>query len=46
MDGGFRDSPLRLNRSLAQAKRWNEEAILARAEELAEKALKIWISPE
>ena len=44
--GGFRDSPLRLNRSLAQTERWNEDAILARAKELAEKALKIWISPE
>ena len=46
MDGGFRDSPLRLNRSLAQAETWNENDILSRAEELAEKALKIWISPE
>ena len=44
--GGFRDSPLRLNRSLAQTKQWNEGTILARAEELAEKALKIWISPQ
>ena len=44
--GGFCESELLLNRSLAQAKQWNEEAILARAEELAEKALKIWISPE
>ncbi len=44
--GGFRDSPLRLNRSIAQAERWNKNAILARIDELAEKALKIWISPE
>ncbi len=44
--GGFRDSPLRLNRSLAQTEQWNENNILARAKELAEKALKIWISPE
>ncbi len=44
--GGFRDSPLRLNRSIAQAERWNKNAILARTDELAEKALKIWISPE
>ena len=44
--GGFRDSPLRLNRSLAQTKQWNENTILARAEELAEKALKIWINPQ
>ena len=46
MDGGFRDSPLRLNRSLAQTEQWDEKTILARAEELAEKALKIWISPQ
>ena len=44
--GGFRDSRLRLNDSLLQEPEWNEGAILKRAEELAEKALKIWISPE
>ena len=46
MEGGFRDSPLRLNRSLAQAEKWDEEAIRERAEELAEKALQIWVYPE
>jgi uncharacterized protein with ParB-like and HNH nuclease domain len=44
--GGFRDSRLRLNDSLLREPEWNEDAILARAEELAEKALKIWISPQ
>ena len=44
--GGFRDSPLRLNRSLAQAERWNKDAILARTEEIARKSLKIWINPQ
>ena len=44
--GGFRDSPLRLNGSLAQTKRWDKYTILTRAEELADKALKIWVSPE
>ena len=44
--GGFRDSPLRLNRSLDRTTQWNENTILARADELAEKALKIWIYPE
>ncbi len=44
--GGFRDSRLRLNDSLLQEPEWNEDAILARAKVLAEKALKIWISPE
>ena len=41
--GGFRDSPLHLNKSLAQAERWDEAAIKKRAETLLEKALKIWI---
>lgn len=44
--GGFRDSRLRLNDSLLQVQKWNEDAILARAKKLAEKALKIWIYPE
>ena len=42
MPGGFRDSPLRLNKSLAQAERWDEAAIKKRAGILLEKALKIW----
>ena len=46
MEGGFRDSPLRLNRSLAEAEVWNEDAIRERAEELAKKALQIWVYPE
>ena len=45
MNGGFVDSPLHLNRSLAKVDQWNEETILARAEELAQKALKIWLYP-
>jgi hypothetical protein len=32
--------------SLTVNKGWNETTIQARAEELAEKALEIWISPE
>ena len=44
--GGFRDGGLRLNVSLVDACQWNEEAIQARAKELAEKALKIWTYPK
>ena len=44
--GGFRDGRLRLNASLVQTGRWNELAIRARAKELAEKALKIWMYPD
>ena len=40
--GGFRDSPLRLNRGLAQVERWDEDAIRERAEMLLDKALEIW----
>ena len=43
MPGGFRDSPLCLNRSIAQVGRWNETSIIKRAEMLSEKACKIWI---
>ena len=45
-DKGFRFSPLHLNRSLANTEQWNEEAIIARAEKLAEKACQIWIYPD
>ncbi len=41
--GGFRYSPLCLNQSLAQAEQWDEAAIVKRANELFQTALKIWI---
>ena len=41
--GGFRNSPLTLNHSIAQVKRWDETAIVNRAKMLSEKALNIWI---
>ena len=42
----FRKSPLYLNRSLAEAERWNEASILKRANELSETALQIWINAD
>ena len=39
----FVESPLYLNRSLAEANEWNETAIQKRAEQLSHRALKIWI---
>ena len=42
MEGGFLDSPLRLNENLREAERWDETAIVNRAEMLLEKACKIW----
>ncbi|ADG06892.1 DUF262 and DUF1524 domain-containing protein [Kyrpidia tusciae] len=46
MKGGFAESPLRLNRSLARLDAWNEAAIVARAEELAALAVKVWPRPD
>jgi uncharacterized protein with ParB-like and HNH nuclease domain/predicted transport protein len=45
MEGGFKDSPLRLNQGLGQLDEWNVEQIQARAERLAENALRIWTRP-
>lgn len=45
IEGGFNDSPIRLNEFFRRADTWKEGEILARAKELASKASKIWISP-
>ncbi len=45
MEGGFNDSPIRLNDSLRKVDSWNAENIEARAKELAEKARQIWFAP-
>ena len=45
MEGGFNESPIRLNKGLANVDEWNEEAIKARSSEIAEKAAKIWVAP-
>ena len=42
MEGGFLDSPLRLNRSLREVERWDETAIVNRGKILWEQALEIW----
>jgi uncharacterized protein with ParB-like and HNH nuclease domain/predicted transport protein len=44
--GGFNDSPIRLNEFLRKAEVWNEEQILLRAKELAEKANQVWLAPK
>jgi uncharacterized protein with ParB-like and HNH nuclease domain/predicted transport protein len=46
MEGGFRDSPLRLNKGLGQLDGWNASEIDARAKRLAVDATKIWTRPE
>lgn len=45
MEGGFKDSPLRLNRGLSQLDVWNSEQIENRARSLAENSVKIWRFP-
>lgn len=46
MENGFKDSPIKLNRYLAQLDRFDEEALLGRLAELAKKALKVWSMPK
>ncbi|GHQ68399.1 hypothetical protein VN0401_12780 [Helicobacter pylori] len=45
MEGGFKDSPLRLNRGLRDLASFGEEEIKKRANDLADLALKIWTYP-
>lgn len=45
MEHGFAHSGLRLNKSIAQNKKWTEEELIKRKEELTELALKIWRYP-
>jgi uncharacterized protein with ParB-like and HNH nuclease domain/predicted transport protein len=45
MKGGFNESPLKLNRGLANLDTWNEEKILQRAESLSKEALNVWKYP-
>lgn len=46
MQGGFRDSPLRLNKGLGQLETWNLNEIQKRASRLADEALEIWTMPQ
>lgn len=45
MAGGFKYSPLKLNEGLETLDRWDEVAIQARAEKLAEQAARVWAGP-
>ena len=45
MTGGFKDSPIRLNRSLATLEIWNEQEIKKRAEEIFNLAVNVWNYP-
>jgi hypothetical protein len=46
MEGGFKDSPIRLNRYLSDLEKWTEEDIVARSQELATMASEIWTELE
>lgn len=46
IEGGFKDSPLRLNRGIGQLDGWNAAEIEARADRLAQEAVKIWARPQ
>jgi len=45
MEGGFKDSPLRLNKGLGQLDSWTPDEIEKRANRLASEALAIWSRP-
>ena len=45
MDGGFKESPLRLNEGLGYLHTWNEDSIRQRAMRLAAQAVGVWGSP-
>ena len=45
MQGGFKESPLRLNEGLGGLDTWNESTIQVRAERLAEQAVQVWAPP-
>lgn len=45
IEGGFRQSPLKLNGMLGSTKKWGEAAIKRRAKQLAGMAVKVWPFP-
>lgn len=46
LEGGFADSPLRLNKGLGKLDVWNEDEIFKRARLLADQALLVWEYPQ
>lgn len=46
MTGGFKDSPIRLNRDLAKRDHWRQEDIQDRAAKLARRAAEVWPAPK
>ncbi|MBI1294129.1 DUF262 domain-containing protein [bacterium] len=46
MSGGFKESPLKLNKGLGVLAQWNEETIKERANTLSTQALTVWSAPQ
>ena len=46
MQGGFKDSPLKLNEGLGMLEKWDEAAIQTRADKLAKLAATVWSAPD
>lgn len=46
MHGGFKESPLKLNKCLGQLEKWDEEAIKDRAQRLSAAAVDVWPAPQ
>ena len=44
-EGGFKQSPLRMNKGLGKLNGWSEHEIKKRANRLAKKAIQVWIYP-
>jgi uncharacterized protein with ParB-like and HNH nuclease domain/predicted transport protein len=45
MAGGFKESPLRVNKGLGELDVWDENSIRTRAKRLAQEIVKVWDSP-
>jgi len=45
MEGGFAESPIRLNEGMGLIESWNEAEIVSRGERLAKKAATVWAIP-
>ena len=46
MKGGFRDSPLQINKGLGNFDKWDKSSIETRADNLAQQALSVWLYPQ
>lgn len=46
MEGGFKQSPIRLNGGLGETESWTEEAIKARADKIASRVCDVWSAPK